>query len=162
MKHPFEVVMKPDETPEARPSRRSVLGRMLGAFAAVLGFGSVASAQGSVRQFTTAPLSEEGGGGSPTYIWGEMGSGWRATTYAYGEEGGGHRPPWQRPPWQHPPTTYALGEEGTATTYALGEEGGGPTTRALGEEGGVVTTQALGEEGGGVTTQATGEEGGRR
>jgi hypothetical protein len=161
MQHPFEGLMTPEhESIETRPSRRSMLGRMVAAGAALLGFTAAASAQ-TRRRVTTMALGEEGG---------------RATTFALGEEGGRRV------------TTFALGEEGgRVTTFALGEEGGlppprlpRPTTFALGEEGGRVAppeddaglpplppippvppvpTLAFAEEGS-VTTYALGEEGG--
>jgi len=134
MQHPFEGVMETRQEPaQPRATRRSALGRMLGAVAAMFGAGAVASAQPG-RRPTTLAVGEEGGVRPPMPP--------RPTTLAVGEEGGA--------------TTLALGEEGGVTTQALGEEGGmrpplrpvpPPTTLAIGEEGGP-TTLALGEEGG--------------
>jgi hypothetical protein len=124
MQHPFEGVMGVgQESAEAGATRRSVLGRMLGAVAALFGLGAVASAA-PPRRPTTYALGEEGG--VTTYALGEEGG---ATTYALGEEGGYGRAR------RRPPTTLMLGEEGGVTTQAIGEEGG-VTTQALGEEGG--------------------------
>src|SRR5262245_65404900 len=113
MQHPFEGVMGVEqETTEARATRRSVLGRMLGAVAALFGVGAVASAAPPRRRPTTHALGEEGG----------------FTTQALGEEGG--RPPGN---WF---TTFALGEEGrVGTTTALRREGG--RTRRAGQPNGL-------------------------
>jgi hypothetical protein len=110
MQHPFAGVMGAgQEMTEARPTRRSLLGRMLGVVAALFGTAAAASAQ---------TPGFRGSGNVTTYALGEEGG--VITTYALGEEGGGVV------------TTYALGEEGgynpprsrQATTLALGEEGG--------------------------------------
>src|SRR5262245_6351591 len=74
MQHPFEGIMRAEpETIETRPTRRSVLGLLLGALAALFGAGAVATAQSPGRRPTTLAYGEEGG---------------TITTYAYGEEGG--------------------------------------------------------------------------
>jgi hypothetical protein len=123
MRHPFEGVMDA-EVARPRATRRTALGRMLGAVAALFGTAAAACAQ-PPRRPTTLALGEEGG---------------RPTTLAVGEEGG------VRPLGPGRPTTLAVGAEGgTVTTSALGAEGGTrpqmrppgrPTTFALGEEGG--------------------------
>jgi hypothetical protein len=141
MQHPFEGIMRAEpETIEARPTRRSVLGLLLGALAALFGAGAVASAQSPGRRPTTMAYGEEGGtittyaygeegGVVTTYTWGEEGGSWppqvrRPTTFAVGEEGGYRPPPVRRVPPVRRPTTLAFGEEGGVTTYAVGEEGG--------------------------------------
>jgi hypothetical protein len=138
MQHPFEgVIGAGQEKTRKKPTRRSMLGRMLGAVAALFGAGAVASAQAPRRRATTLAFGEEGG----------------ATTFALGEEGG-----W-RVPRNRPPTTLALWEEGGPRVPSI-PPGRRPTTLAYGEEGGA-TTYALGEEGGSATTYALEEEGGR-
>jgi hypothetical protein len=121
MQHPFEGVMGAGpEKMEARPTRRSVLGRMLGAMAALFGTAAAASARAPRRPPTTLALGEEGGG-ITTMAWREEGGWWcplprgEVTTFALGEEGG-YAPPPARPispvPPSRRPTTQALGEEG--------------------------------------------------
>jgi hypothetical protein len=125
MIHPFHGIVRSDPS---SPSRRTVLGRILGALAAMAGF--VASAKVASSQPTTLAFGEEGGGG------GAPGGPNTPTSLAFGEEGGGGVPA----------TTLAFGEEGGLTTLAFGEEGGGvapggpnlPTSLAFGEEGGGV------------------------
>src|SRR5262245_12244501 len=104
MQHPFEGVMGADQQPDRpRATRRSALGRMLGAVAALFGTAAVASARPPGRP-TTLAVGEEGG--RPP------------TTLAIGEEGGA--------------TTLAIGEEGgRPTTLAVGEEGGRPPVRPV-------------------------------
>jgi hypothetical protein len=107
MQHPFEGVMEVrQEQTGTRTTRRSILGRMLGTLAGLLGIATVATAQARYGRPTTLAYGEEGGRVT-TLAYGEEGG--RMTTLAYGEEGG-----WRPPP---PPR---------ATTYATGEEGGWP------------------------------------
>ena len=168
MRHPFDGLELPEETPAARhqidggmcanaapPSRRSFFRTVLAGGAGLLAavFGGRAMAQGT--RYYDSP-SGSGWSYGPSGGWhGERG---RVTTYALGEEMGG--PPgggWRDYPRHRDPYRY--------TTYALGEESGSrhrpryhhhppygsgwATTMALGEEGGRYTTQALREEGGG-------------
>jgi hypothetical protein len=136
MQHPFEGILQPD-TPlnEAKPTRRALLVKLVGAAAALLGVGTAASAQGWRRRPTTLALGEEGGsvttyatgeegGWATTYAWGEEGSWWPeprrwATTYATGEEGG-----WSYPPLPPLPTPPPIPPIRRPTTLAIGEEGG--------------------------------------
>jgi hypothetical protein len=126
MQHPFDGLMGGgQERSESRPTRRSLLGRFLGAVAVLLGSGAVASAQSYGRRVTTLAYGEEGG------WWWSPPRNRRPTTLAFGEEGGIRPPMRPVPPVQPvppvrpvPPTTLAIGEEGGATTYATGEEGG--------------------------------------
>jgi hypothetical protein len=122
MQHPFEGVIGAGPEREARPTRRSVLGRMLGAMAALIGTSAAASAKAPGRPVTTLAVGEEGGG---------------ITTMALGEEGGWWPPP---PPPRGGFTTFALGEEGGFKPPALPVLPVPPIPR--------LTTQALGEEGG--------------
>lgn len=119
MQHPFEGVMGAGQEPtRAGATRRSVLGRMLGAVVALFGAGSVASAQAPGFRPTTLAYGEEGGVVT-TFALGEEG-GWRVprgrpTTFAVGEEGGRRPPPVLPVPPFRPgprPTTLAFGEEG--------------------------------------------------
>ena len=134
MHHPFDGIIGVGPGPTAVPasglSRRSLLGRVLAAGAALLGLAARASAQGANRPAgspaprpSTVFRVEEGGGGP------------RPSSHIYYEDGGQARPPTPR-----------VGEPGRQnrqrpTTQRTGEEGGRrppsrPTTLAVGEEGG--------------------------
>jgi hypothetical protein len=123
MQHPFEGIMAAEQqTTEARPTRRSLLGRVFGAVAVLFGAGALASAQSPVRRVTTLAYGEEGGRWPPPGYWPPVGR-W-PTTAALGEEGGYPWPPHvPRVPPVRRLTTLAYGEEGGVTTYAWGEEG---------------------------------------
>jgi hypothetical protein len=93
MRHPFDGLMAEAsrEANEPKRSRRSALGRLLAAFAGLLGATQVACNTTSAFQqaspggggggISTMALGEEGGGGPKS-------GGGSATTYAMGEEGG--------------------------------------------------------------------------
>jgi hypothetical protein len=152
MQHPFEGILGSGREKAASTTRRSMLGRMAGAVAALFGAEAVASAQswghppatsaygeeGGVNPYarreegrlTTRTLGEEGGW-RPTYAWSEEG-GWPwppsegpPTTYGTWEEGG-----WPRPPWVHPPITAAACEEGGHRHHRHRPPVGRPTTQA--------------------------------
>ena len=137
MRHPFDGILGAvqDSAPASTGglSRRSLLGRLLAAGAALFGLTAQAPAQGAARPAgspaprpTTVFRAEEGGwGGGPrpsSHIYYEDGGPSRPSTLRLGEEGGQNRP--------RPPTTLMTGEEGGRRPP------GRPTTLALGEEGG--------------------------
>jgi hypothetical protein len=135
MRHPFDGIIGAAQGPAAGPeselSRRSLLGRMLAAGAALFGLVARASAQGAGRpdgspapRPSTVFLVEEGGGGGPrpsSHVYYESGGPARPTTQRLGETGGQNRPR---------PTTQRTGEEGgrrpssRPATLVIGEAGG--------------------------------------
>jgi hypothetical protein len=134
MRHPFDGIIGVSSSPAAVPqgglSRRSLLGRLLAAGAALFGLAARTSAQSATRPAgspatrpTTVFLVEEGGGGPrpSSHVYYESGGPTQPTTQRLGEAGGQNRPR---------PTTQRTGEEGGRRPPAR------PTTLVLGEAGG--------------------------